>query len=126
MIEFLKKKKGGESDMAMLQGNSYELPIKISDSCGKVVNDTMVKSGVFSFGGVEKMFGEGGEVWYDNERECWVMPLSERETMELAKTVKWQAKFLLNNGLSKGTLPKSEYVYESIVKVNLSGVEDVG
>lgn len=112
--------------MAMLQGNSYELPIKISDRCGKVVNDTMVKSGVFSFGGIEKMFGEDGEVWYDNERECWVMPLSERETMELAKTVKWQAKFLLNNGMSKGTLPKSEYVYESIVKVDLSGVEDVG
>ena len=126
MIEFLKKKKGGESDMAMLQGNSYELPIKISDRCGKVVDDTMVKSGVFSFGGIEKVFGEGGEVWFDSERECWVMPLSESETMELAKSVRWQAKFLLNNGLAKGTLPKSEYVYDSIIKVDLSGVEDVG
>ena len=112
--------------MALLQGNSYELPIKISDRCGKVVNDTMVKSGVFSFGGIEKKFGEDGEVWYDNERECWVVPLSESETMDLAKSIRWQAKFLLNNGLSKGTLPKSEYVYDSIIKVDLSGVEDVG
>ena len=91
-----------------------------------MVNDTMVKSGVFSLGGIEKKFGEDGEVWFDNERERWVMPLSESETMELAKSVKWQAKFLLNNGLSKGTRPKNEYVYESIIKVDLRGVEDVG
>ena len=112
--------------MAMLQGNSYELPIKITDRCGKVVNDTMVKSASFSFGDIEKKFGEDGDVWFDNELECWVMPLSESETMELAKSVKWQARFLLNNGLVKGTLPKSEYVYDSINKVELSGVEDVG
>lgn len=113
--------------MAMLQGNSYELPIKISDCGGKVIIDTMVQSASFSIGEIEKKYGEDGEVWFDNERQCWVVPLSESETMELAKSTKWQARFLLNNGQVVGTLPKSEYVYESINKVQLSGVkEDVG
>ena len=113
--------------MAMLQGSSYELPIKINGCGGKVVDDTMVERASFSVGSIEKRYGEDGEVWFNNESKCWIIPLSEAETMELDKTVKWQARFLLKNGAVKGTIPKSELVYASINKVQLSGVgEDVG
>ena len=126
MIEFLKRKKIGKGAlfMAMLQGNTYELPIRVTDCGGKVIDDTMVQGGSFSIGEIEKKYGE---VWFDNERKCWIIPLSESETMGLSKSTKWQARFLLNNGQVVGTLPKTEYVYESINKVQLSGVsEDVG
>lgn len=114
--------------MAILQGNSYELPIKITDCGGNLVNADMVIKGSFTFGTITKAYGEGeNEVTYDAEKGVYNVLLSEEETKKLEGAVKWQARFLLKNGEVKGTLPKSEYVYESINKVQLSGVsEDVG
>ena len=113
--------------MVMLQGSTYELAIKIRGVNGVVIDDGMVKRGSFSVGDVEKRYGEGGEVRFDKGRECWVIPLSEGETMGLQRSTKWQARFLLKNGKVVGTVPKSEYVYESINRVQLSGGgEDAG
>lgn len=107
--------------MALLQGSTYKLPIKISGANGVVIADTMVQSGVFQIGGIEKRYGEGGEVWYDGEQGCWILPLSERDTFALMGVVEWQARFVMNNGEVAGTRPKMQDVYDSINKTELTG-----
>lgn len=114
--------------MAILQGSSYRLPIKIRDCVGNLVTSDMVVKGSFTFGTITKAYGEGSsEVVYDAENGTWVVVLTEEETRQLKSTVQWQARFLFNNGEVGGTQPVSEYIYDSIDKTNLSGgVEDVG
>ncbi|MBQ2871597.1 hypothetical protein IJE86_07840 [bacterium] len=113
--------------MAMLQGSSYGLPIVVRDASGAVIDEAKVKSGVFQVGELEKRYGDGGEVWYDAGRGCWVVPLSEAETFMLDGVIEWQARFLMENGEVAGTVPKSEFVYRSINKTELAGGgEDVG
>lgn len=100
--------------MAILQGSSYELPVVIKDSAGKVIDETMVARGSFTFGDLKKTFGDGGEVYYNGDIGAWIIPLSEEETFALRETVKWQARFLFFDGKVDGTVPKCEYVYDSI------------
>lgn len=107
--------------MAILQGSGYELPIRITDSEGRVITDADVVAGSFTFGELEKEYGEGGEVYFDAEQESWILPLSEEETFEMRGTVEWQARFLFVNGLPDGTKPKSENVYASINKRRFTG-----
>lgn len=102
--------------MAILQGSGYELPIRITDSEGRVITDADVVAGSFTFGELEKEYGEGGEVYFDGEQESWILPLSEEETFAMNKTVEWQARFLFVNGLTDGTIPKEENVFSSINK----------
>ena len=107
--------------MAILQGSGYELPIMITDSEGRVITDADVVAGSFTFGELEKEYGEGGEVYFDSDKEMWILPLSEEETFAMNKTVEWQARFLMANGKPDGTIPKSENVYESINKRRFTG-----
>lgn len=110
--------------MAILQGSSYKLPIRVVGLNGVVVSDVMVEKGVFTIGGLEKSYGDGGEVWYDSEKQAWILPLSEKETFGLKDVVDWQVRFLMVSGEVTGTVPKGEYVYDSIIKVELSGGGD--
>lgn len=108
--------------MAILQGSSYRLPIKIRDCGGNLVTKDVVIKGSFTFGTITKVYGEGSsEVVYDGEKGAFVVALSEEETKQLQGTVQWQARFLFNNGEVGGTQPVSEYIYDSIDKTNLSG-----
>lgn len=112
--------------MGILQGSGYELPIRITDCSGRVISDADVIEGSFTFGEFTKDYKrEGSEIWYDYDREMWIIPLSEEETFAMDKVVKWQARFLMINGKPDGTIPKSENVYESINKRRFTGgVED--
>lgn len=107
--------------MAILQGSSYRLPIRITDSEGRVVGASMVEDASFVFGdlrkGLEDVRFEGGN---------WIVPLTQEETFALAGVVEWQARFRLVGGEVVGTIPKSEYIYNSIDKVVFGGGEDVG
>lgn len=110
--------------MAILQGSSYRLPIKIRDCSGNLVSDNVVVKGSFTFGTITKAYGEGSsEVVYDGEKGAFIVALSEEETKRLQGTVQWQARFLFMNGEVGGTQPVSEYIYDSIDKTDLSGGE---
>lgn len=107
--------------MAILQGSSYRLPIRITDGDGNVITSSMVEDASFVFGdlikGLEDVSFEG---------ENWIVPLTQEETFGLAGVVEWQARFKLASGEVVGTIPKSEYIYNSIDKVVFGGGEDVG
>lgn len=107
--------------MGILQGSGYELPIKITSPDGRVITDADVVAGSFTFGELEKEYGEGGEVYFDADIESWILPLSEEETFAMSGTVEWQARFLMANGLPDGTIPKMENVFESINKRRFTG-----
>ena len=105
--------------MALLQGSSYYLPIKITDKEGKVVTGEIVQKNTFTIGNITK------EGIYNEETQMWEIPLSESETFALKNSaVEWQARFLFMDGSIDGTLPKQAYIYESVNKVKLSGGDD--
>lgn len=105
--------------MALLQGSSYYLPIKITDHEGKVVTGEIVQKNTFTIGNITK------EGVYNGETHMWEVELTEDETFGLNnKAVEWQARFLFNDGTIDGTRPKLAYVYESINKEKLSGGND--
>ena len=110
--------------MAILQGSSYRLPVEIKGLNGKVISADMVQKASFTFADVTKLYGEGGDVYF----ECgvWVVPLSEEETFALRGVIKWQARFLFIDGSVGGTVPKSESVFGSIdrTKLTAGGVEN--
>lgn len=102
--------------MALLQGSSYVLPIKITEKSGQVVTGDVVVSNSFTIGNITK------EAVYNSETQMWEVPLTEEETFGLDnKNVEWQARFKFVGGRVDGTVPKEEYVYQSVNKVKLSG-----
>lgn len=107
--------------MAILQGSSYRLPIRITDSEGRVVSASMVEDASFVFGELRKGLED---VSFDGEN--WIVPLTQEETFALADVVEWQARFRLVGGEVVGTVPKGEYIYNSIDKVVFGGGEDAG
>lgn len=107
----------------MLQGSSYKLPIVIKDSNGNLVDDTMVTKGVFTIGNLEKAYeGLAGEVTFDKKSGAWIVPLSEQETFGMKGNIKWQVRFLFNDGSVDGIEPRYDNVIESINKTILSEV----
>ena len=110
--------------MAILQGSSYRLPVEIKSPKGAVITADMVQKASFTFADVTKLYGEGGEVYF--EGGVWVVPLSEEETFALRGVIKWQARFLFIDGTVGGTVPKSENVFGSIdrTKLTAGGVEN--
>jgi hypothetical protein len=106
--------------MAMLQGNTYQVPVQVTDCRGEVMVPSMVERGQFVFGSLEKFYGGGGEVWWNDELQAFMIPLAEEETFGLKGAVKYQARLLLKDGSISGTIPQSEYIRESITDVRLS------
>ena len=100
--------------MAILQGSSYKLPVVIKSPKGEVITADMVKRASFTFADVTKLYGDGGEVYFDYETNEWIVPLSEEETFALRGMIKWQARFLFVDGSVDGMSPKSEDVSGSI------------
>lgn len=114
-----KKFCGGKS-MAMLQGNTYQVPVQVTDCKGEVIVPSMVERGQFVFGALGKFYGDGGEVWWNEELRAFMVPLTEDETFAFKGAVKYQARLLLKDGSISGTIPQSEYIRESITGVRLS------
>lgn len=117
----------GSCGMAMMQGNSYELAVRVAANCGaEVVKAADVRRVQFVFvaGGltVEKFYeADGsGEVEWSDEISMFLVPLSESETMGFESVVKWQVRVVFLDGSVKGTRPKSEYLYDSITERVLS------
>lgn len=104
--------------MALLQGSSYYLPIKIVGANGTSITGDVVENVSFTIGGLTKGFADGVE--FDKEKMAWIIPLTEDETFLFENTVEWQARFLFSDGRVDGTIPKTENVYDSINRVKLS------
>ena len=105
----------------LLQGNTYELPIQIKDPKGNIVTAHNVTKVQFVFADYEKYYGENGEVTFDEERKAFIVPLTEDETFALSGNVKWQARFLFDNGKISGTKPRFENVLSSITQTRIGG-----
>ena len=107
--------------MALLQGNTYLLPIRIEDCEGDIVRDEQVERGEFVVGEITKFYGVGGEVVWSEEQQAFIMPLTEQETFGFKKgAIKYQGRVYLKDGSVSGSVPTSEYVYESIGTTILS------
>lgn len=99
--------------MALLQGNTYNLPIQID----QITNDTIenVVRGQFIFGKLTKFYGEEDDVvTWDSERQCFIVPLTQEETFSLKGTVQWQVRIRFVGGQVDGTRPAIENIYSSI------------
>lgn len=100
-----------------LQGNSYSLPIQITDSNGKVITNSDIIDASFTIGRITKDYKNdgSGEVKFDYTTGNFIVPLTQEETFDLSKgLVPWQARFLFANGVVDGTEPKYESVIGSI------------
>ena len=107
--------------MALLQGNTYLLPIRIEDGEGDIVRDEQVERGEFVGGEITKFYGVDGEVVWSEEQQAFIMPLTEQETFGFKKgAIKYQGRVYLKDGSVSGSVPTSEYVYESIGTTILS------
>jgi hypothetical protein len=105
--------------MAILQGSSYRLPIRITDGNGNVITSSMVEDASFVFGDLRKGLED-----VSFEGENWIVPLTQEETFALAGVFDWQARFKLTSGAVVGTIPQREYIYDSIDNVVLGGGEN--
>lgn len=105
--------------MALLQGSSYYLEVKICEIDNNSIEK--VKKAQFTIGNLEKLYisGEEKDITWDSEKECFIVFLSQEETFEMEKSVKWQFRVKFIDGQVDGTIPKNEYVYDSLKKVVL-------
>ena len=112
--------------MAFLQGSTYQLPVKITDCNGKIITNEDVSKGQFIFGKLTKYYDpdNAGAVTWDAEQQSFIVPLTEAETFAMQKTIKWQVRFQFLTGTIDGTLPKEEYIFDSITQTSLGNVED--
>ena len=106
--------------MEFLEGNTYELGVKLKDCRGAVVSASIVETVQIVVNGVEYYYGDGGVVRYDEERHVFVVPLTEEETFAMKGVVQWQARVKFSDGTIRGTRPRREYVYDSITRTRLS------
>lgn len=106
--------------MAILQGNTYLLPVKVLDCNDNELDINMVEKGEFTFGDLVKLYGEDGEVSWDENHKVFIVPLTEKETFAFEDLVEYQGRLLLKDGGVSGSIPKAEYVYKSIGKTILS------
>lgn len=107
--------------MALLQGSSYYLEIKICEIDNSNIDN--VEKGHFVLGDLEKFFvaeeGVDSDVLWDSENECFKVFVSQAETFDLEQSIQWQFRAKFKNGQTDGTIPKTEYVYKSLKKVEL-------
>ena len=112
--------------MAILQGNTYLLPVQVKDCDGAVIHVDQVEKGEFTFGTLVKFYGDNGDVSWDEELQSFIVPLTEEETFAFKGVVVYQGRLLLKNGSVSGSVPTNEYIYESIGKTILSESGEVG
>ena len=112
--------------MAILQGNTYLLPVQVLDCDGAIIHVDQVEKGEFTFGSLVKIYGNNGDVSWDEALQSFIVPLTEEETFSFKGVVAYQGRLLLKNGSVSGSVPTNEYIYESIGKTILSESGEVG
>lgn len=89
------------------QGSTYKLPIQILDGEDKPIGVTGISKIEFAFGDYDnptltKIYPD--TVSYDEERQAYIIPLTQEETFKLSTgTIKYEARILWADGTVKGT-----------------------
>ena len=100
--------------MALRQGDSYNLPIKILiDSV--ILDMGLVDIVEFMFGDIRKVYGGTSTDGVIYSVDHFIVPLTQEETFSLKdKTVNYQARVKFTSGDVKGTSIKKCNLYDSI------------
>lgn len=101
----------------ILQGNTYGLAIRLRGANGAVIVADDVEAVQFTVGDLQKYYGRGGSVEFDEGRQVFVVPLSEEETFAMSGAIEWQARVAFLDGTIDGTLPRCEDVRASLTRV---------
>lgn len=110
--------------MGILQGNAFQLPIKVKDCAGNYITGEQITKGQFIIDDIELYYDPENEgvVTYDDEKKEFLVPLTEEQTFGFKdKVIMWQVRFLFTDGSIDGTKPMKENVYESITNTKLRG-----
>ena len=94
--------------MILKKGNTYQLKGKI-----KGLDISEISKIVFQFNNVEKVYGEGGEVTYQDE--IFTIPLSQEETLSLENEVEYEVAVKFNdNQVKRSVVKKTSALYTII------------
>ena len=100
--------------MALRQGDSYQLPIKILID-NVILDMGLVEIVEFMFGDIRKVYGGISTDGVIYSVDHFIVPLTQEETFSLKdKTVNYQARVKFTSGDVKGTAIKKCNLYDSI------------
>lgn len=111
--------------MDFLQGDQFDIAIKIKDSEGVVVRAADVERVQFVFDGYECFYeadGSGDASW-DDGKSCFVVPISEDGSFNFEGVVEYQVRVKFADGQIRGSVPKCEYLYDSVTRARIGGSE---
>lgn len=98
----------------MMQGDSYNLGIRILNNAGNPVTPDDIKDLEITIGQLRKTYS-GAQLTYSNG--LWLFPLSQQETFRYWPSVqKAQVRLLWANGVLEGKEAPSVRIKESISK----------
>ena len=106
----------------MKQGNQFYLEIQLTDKNDNILDIETVSKIQFNFDKIEepKVYDrENGTVSYDKENQCFKIWLTEKETFSFENEINIDCRVLFLNDTIAGSYTLSEYVYDSVKKVEL-------
>lgn len=103
--------------MMFQEGNTYSLEIPLTLG-GEELNINDVSLVEFMFEDIRKVYGEDADVTYDNNKKCFIVPLTQEETFELSENniIKYQARVKFTDDTVMGTTIYNGFVQESVSK----------
>lgn len=78
------------------RGATYNLKVKIKEKNGQVIDNRIVDTILFTFNDINKHYPQDG--YYDSENQCYVLYLTQEDTLSFGKNVKQQIKIKFTNG----------------------------
>lgn len=102
--------------MALKQGNTYELICVTKDK----INIDEVAKVIFQFNDIEKVYtteiGETSDVIYEDGK--FIVPLSQKETLDLKKSVEYEMAIkFTDNSVKRSEVKTTNSLYTIIKKV---------
>lgn len=78
------------------RGATYNLKVKIKEKNGNIIDNKIIDTILFMFNDIKKYYPQDG--YYDNENQCYVLYLTQEDTLSLSKNVKQQIRIKFING----------------------------
>ena len=104
----------------MVQGDKYSLPVKIvtktkGSSAGTLVTDENVSRVRIRLGDSESVWPEG-TLTYNSERQRWMFPLTQEQTLAMYTNVMLQVRVVFANGDIFNSEPAQQNVKGAIIR----------
>lgn len=100
--------------MKLKKGNTYSLKIEIKKD-GENIDINDVSKIVFKFSDIEKEY-PSEDVIYNESESCFIIKLTQKDTLSLKGNVEWEVAVKYNNGDVRRTLIKKLYSLNTIIK----------